>query len=128
MQILKDIAFKIIDFISQFEDELVRIWNKPKFVKNSNYVITLDRITDKKLIEKIKGHKNYPQQVKEWEELGISKDNPKVPIDTKYLKDLGLETLSQFDDLDKSLGGWLIKNENYQALNTILPKFGGVLH
>jgi len=42
--ILKDIAFKIIDFVSQFEDELVKIWNKPKFVKNSNYVITLDRI------------------------------------------------------------------------------------
>jgi len=44
LQILKDVAFKIIDFISQFEDELVKIWNKPKFVKNSNYVITLDRI------------------------------------------------------------------------------------
>jgi len=33
LQILKDIASKIIDFISQFEDELVKIWNKPKFVK-----------------------------------------------------------------------------------------------
>jgi len=44
LQVLKDIAFKIIDFISQFEDELVKIWNKPKFVLNSNYVITLDRI------------------------------------------------------------------------------------
>ena len=31
--------------------------------------------------------------------------------------------MSQFDDLDKSLDGWLIKSENYQALNTILPKF-----
>jgi adenine specific DNA methylase Mod len=123
LQILKDIAFKIIDFISQFEDELVKIWNKPKFVKNSNYVITLDRINDKKLIEKIKKHKNYPQQVKEWKEIGIDKDNPKAPIDTKYFKDLELEILSQFDDLDKSLDGWLIKSENYQALNTILPKF-----
>ncbi|MBC7196431.1 MAG: site-specific DNA-methyltransferase, partial [Deferribacterales bacterium] len=42
LQVLKDIAFKIIDFISQFEDELLKIWNKPKFVLNSNYVITLD--------------------------------------------------------------------------------------
>jgi len=123
LQILKDIAFKIIDFISQFEDELVKIWNKPKFVKNSNYVITLDRIGDKKLVEKIKKHKNYPQQVKEWKELGIDKDNPKAPIDTKYFKDLELEILDQFDNLDKSLDGWLIKSENYQALNTILPKF-----
>lgn len=123
LQILKNIAFKIIDFISQFEDELVKIWNKPKFVKNSNYVITLDRITDKKLVEKIKKHKNYLKQAKEWEDLGIDKDNPKAPIDTKYFKNLELEILSQFDNLDKSLDGWLIKSENYQALNTILPKF-----
>ncbi|MBW2106238.1 MAG: hypothetical protein JRI26_09510 [Deltaproteobacteria bacterium] len=123
LQILKDIAFKIIDFISQFEDELVRIWNKPKFVKNSNYVITLDRITDKKLLEKIKKHKNYKEQVKEWKELGIDKNNPKAPIDTKYFKDLEAKILYQFEDLDKSLDGWLIKSENYQALNTILPKF-----
>lgn len=123
LQILKDIAFKIIDFISQFEDELVKIWNKPKFVKNSNYVITLDRITDKKLIDKIKKHKNFSDQVKEWQELGIDPNNPKAPIDTKYFKDLELEILSLFEDLDKSLDGWLIKSENYQALNTILPKF-----
>lgn len=143
LQILKDIAFKIIDFISQFEDELVKIWNKPKFVKNSNYVITLDRIEDQKLIEKILKHKNIKEQIKEWQELGIveekfktsevfendltgkhlSKKYEHLPIDTKYFKDLELEILSQFEDLDKSLDGWLIKSENYQALNTILPKF-----
>jgi len=123
LQILKDIAFKIIDFISQFEDELVKIWNKPKFVKNSNYVVTLDRIKDKKLVEKIKKHKNFSEQVKEWKKLGIDENNPKAPIDTKYFKDLEFEILSQFEDLDESLDGWLIKSENYQTLNTILPKF-----
>jgi len=143
LQILKDISFKIIDFISQFEDELVKIWNKPKFVKNSNYVITLDRIKDLKIIEKIIKHKNIDEQIKEWRELGIVDDNFKIkeviennstekhlnkkyehlPIDTKYFKDIELEILDLFDDLDKSLDGWLIKSENYQALNTILPKF-----
>lgn len=131
LQILKDIAFKIIDFISQFEDELVKIWNKPKFVKNSNYVITLDRILPAchserseeslKLVEKIKKHKNIEEQIKEWQELGIVDENFKLddiftidltgkhlsgkyqhlPIDTKYFKDLELEILSQFEDLDK---------------------------
>ena len=143
LQILKDIAFKIIDFISQFEDELVKIWNKPKFVKNSNYVITLDRIGKLELIEKIVKHKNIQDQIKEWKELGIVDESFKVkdifdndltgkhlaekykhlPIDTKYFKDLEFEVLSLFDDLDNSLDGWLIKSENYQALNTILPKF-----
>ena len=147
LQVLKDIAFKIIDFISQFEDELVKIWNKPKFVLNSNYVITLDRIEERdnnlNLIKKILDHKNFDEQVKEWRELGIvddgfdkdkifendltgehlSKDYKYLPIDTKYFKDLELEILGLFDDLDNSLDGWLIKSENYQALNTILPKF-----
>jgi len=141
--ILKDIAFKIIDFVSQFEDELVKIWNKPKFVKNSNYVITFDRIKDINLTEKILKHKNIEEQIKEWIELGIvnqdfkienvfennlmgkhlSKEYEHLPIDTKYFKDLELEILSLFDNLDESLDGWLIKSENYQALNTILPKF-----
>ena len=143
LQILKNIAFKIIDFISQFEDELVKIWNKPKFVKNSNYVITLDRINNLELIEKIFNHPNLNEQIKEWQELGIVDDAFKtkdvfetdiygkkltkkyehLPIDTKYFKDLEFEILSLFDDLDNALDGWLIKSENYQALNTILPKF-----
>jgi adenine specific DNA methylase Mod/very-short-patch-repair endonuclease len=70
LQILKDIAFKIIDFISQFEDELVKIWNKPKFAKNSNYVITLDRLSDD-IIEKIINHSNLDTQIDEWKHLGI---------------------------------------------------------
>ncbi len=80
LQILKDIAFKIIDFISQFEDELVKIWNKPKFVKNSNYVITLDRIADKnvELVEKVLNHFNLGEQIKEWQELGIVDKNFKA--------------------------------------------------
>jgi adenine-specific DNA-methyltransferase len=144
LQILKDIAFKIIDFVSQFEDELMKIWNKPKFVKNSNYVITLDRLEkfgEKgiEVIRKLLTHKNIEKQIEEWKELGIVDDGFSVedvikeshlsdkykflPIDTKYFKDLEIEILSLFDDLDNALDGWLIKSENYQALNTLLPKF-----
>jgi len=149
LQVLRDIAYKIIDFISQFEEELVKIWNKPKFVLNSNYVITLDRIAEREqgleVIEKILNHPNFDNQVEEWKKLGIvssgfdkskilentltgkqlSKEYQFLPIDTKYFKDLELEILSLFDDLDNQLDGWLIKSENYQALNTILPKFRG---
>lgn len=145
LQALKDIAYKIIDFIAQFEDELVRIWNKPKFVLNANYVITLDRIAarDQMLLERILAHPGMTQQVQEWQDLGmVGEDfklehvgeadlkgihlNPRyqyLPLDTRYFKDLELEILGLFDHLDQSLDGWLIKSENYQALNTILPKF-----
>ena len=124
LQILKEVAFKTIDFIAQFENELVKIWNKPKFVKNSNYVITLDRLNEA-LRKKIRKAKGYKRQVKEWKALGIEKGNSKAPIDTKHFKDLESEILGLFDNLDEALDGWLIKSENYQALNTILQKFRG---
>lgn len=142
----KRIAYKTIDYIAGFEDELKRIWLKPKFVRRSNYVVTLDRIAEKDgiaLIEEILEHNGFGEQVKEWKELGIiSEDfdekiiftnslngkglNDKfkhLPIDTRYFKDLEIEILGLFDDLDNELDGWLIHSENYQALNTILGKF-----
>ena len=159
LQVLKEIAFKIIDFISQFEDELVKIWNKPKFVRNSHYVLTLDHViaspaggeeiasgTERPrndLFARLLAHPNLPQQVQEWRDLGMIGEDFKLemltqkdltgaplhpqyqylPIDTKYFPDLELEILALFDDLDAALDGWLVHSENYQALNTLLPKF-----
>lgn len=145
LQILKDIAFKIIAFISQFEDELVKIWNKPKFVLNSNYVITLDKIAEKNmgLVDRLLKHPHFKTQIEEWKQLGIvdetfkkgdifykdltganlKKEYRYLPVDTKHFKDLELEILGLFDNLDEELDGWLIKSENYQALNTIHKKF-----
>jgi len=66
----------VIDFIAAFEDELVKIWNKPKFVLRSNYVITLDRICDRKpeLQERITEHTGFADQIQEWRELGMIND------------------------------------------------------
>ncbi len=145
LQAIKAIAYKIIEFIAQFEDELVRVWNKPKLALNSNYVITLDRIVgkDETLLKQVFKHKGMKGQLAEWKELGLVDEefklnliseknlfketaNPQyqhLPLDTKYFKDLELDILAQFDDLDAALDGWLIHSENYQALTTLLPKF-----
>lgn len=149
LKTLKEIAFKVIDFVAQFEDELVKIWNKPKFVLNSNYIVTLDRLATKKngidVIESIINHKGFDVQKKEWEELGIlnsfdekklytktlngkrlSEESQHLPIDTKHFdEDIKLGILSLFENLDEELEGWLIHSENYQALKTILPKYEG---
>lgn len=141
LKIIKSFALKIIKFISQFEDELVRVWNKPKFALNSNYVITIDKLSDE-IITKIAKHKNLQGQIKEWQELGMVDEkftfndlenndllktkNDKytfLPIDTKYFKDLEIEILSVFDNLDEALDGRLIHSENYQALNTLQEKY-----
>ncbi|HOA17956.1 MAG TPA: site-specific DNA-methyltransferase, partial [Fervidobacterium sp.] len=149
IQVFKEIADKIIDLISQFEDELAKIWNKPKIVFNSNYVITIDRIVNNQggydVLKKILEHPGINEQTNEWRNLRIVDENFKVtdiinnalfddptninakykflPIDTKYFKNIELDIIGLFQNLDNELDGWLIKSENYQALNTILPKF-----
>ena len=145
LQALKSIAYKIIDFISQFEDELVNIWNTPKFVRNSHYVLTLDKLGSSPVLEKLLAHPNLPQQAQEWRDLGMIGEDFKLemltekdaagaplhkqyqylPIDTKYFYELELDILALFDDLDAALDGWLVHSENYQALITMMPKFQG---
>ncbi len=147
LQSLKDIALKLIDFIAQFEDELVRIWNKPKFVRGSHYIITLDRIAAREggldLLADLIKHKGMAAQVVEWQELSIvtagfkasvilegkGKDRKladawrSLPLDTVHFKSLELRLLGLFDDLDAAIDGRLIKSDNYQALNTFRDKF-----
>jgi adenine-specific DNA-methyltransferase len=141
LKTFKTFATKIIRFIAQFEDELVRVWNKPKFAKDSHYVITLDKLSSE-LITKIAKHKNLQDQIAEWQVFAIVESdftfqsvtnnglidsiNPKfqyLPIDTKYFKDLEIDILSQFDNLDEAIDGRLIHSENYQALNTLQNKY-----
>ncbi len=154
LQAIKAIAYEIIGFIARFEDELVRVWNKPKFVLNSHYVITLDKIldADAALAARIFSHAGMAGQFAEWRDLGMLGDTPAdpasllallgetdltgaalhgsyrfLPLDTKHFPDLELDVLALFDDLDAALDGWLVHSENYQALNTLLPKFRGRL-
>lgn len=177
LQVLKDVAYKIIEFISQFEDELRKIWEKPRLVFNSNYVITLDRIANKEngieiikqivnqlkeqkadldKLKKLKdNHRSYIEiiedytpenQIEEWylldiidesfnvdeilKEDSLNKKYQFLPIDTKYFKWLKgkIEEIFNIYDENGDLDGRLIKSENFQALNTILPRFKGKIH
>lgn len=143
LMILKNIANKVINFIGQFEDELVKIWNKPKFVRNSNYVVTLDKLIAKGLdITVLTNHANIDKQIQEWKDLGIVQDDFNIneitvaqdmfadskykylPFDTKHFdQDIKYAILALFDNLDEECDGVLIKSDNYQALNTIMPKY-----
>ncbi len=145
LQALKRLAFCVIDFIAQFEDELVRVWNKPKFVRNSHYVITLDRIAerDTTLLQRVLDHEGMSAQVAEWRELGMVGNDFQpadawdrdlfgerlddtyryLPLDTCHVPDLEMAILGLFDHLDEALDGWLIKSENYQALTSLSRKF-----
>jgi adenine-specific DNA-methyltransferase len=136
LQSIKATAYDIIDFIAQFEDELRRVWEKPKFVRNVNYVVTLDKLTDK-ILNKITKHNGADAQIREWRELdmvddefsmaslknGSGSDYKFLPLDTKHFKDLELEILGVLGNLDKALDGELIHSENWQALNSLQKRY-----
>jgi len=129
-KVVQEIGEDIIDFLSQIEDFQKKLWEKKKFVLKTEYVITTDRMPEEFYHEILENK----EQKREWDELGFEipkvkeelKDK-KLPIDTKHFsiefKEKLLEKLTEKADLDDLLDGWLIKSENYQALNTLLPKF-----
>jgi adenine-specific DNA-methyltransferase len=148
LQALKEIAYKVIGFISQFEDELVKIWNKPKFVRGSHYILTLDHLMEKEgLLEALFASKGMAAQMAEWVALGMLEEglSPEellrqlresdltgapthtcwtfLPVDTKYFPRFKLDILGCFDNIEGALNGWLIHSENYQAIYTIKNKF-----
>lgn len=149
LQAIKETAYDVIEFLAQFEDELRRVWEKPKFVRNVNYVITSDRLSSISL-QKLSRHKGMSEQWKEWLELGIvshdilnsletqSKDEqipPEcddlaqilrdriLPLDTRYFKDLQYEILDDVGNLDEALDGELVRSDNWQALNTLSKRY-----
>ncbi|WJJ04229.1 site-specific DNA-methyltransferase [Helicobacter pylori] len=124
---IKEVALKVILLVSEFENELCKIWNKPRFVLNSHFIVSLDKLKAKNYdLDKITNHKNYPKQVKEWQDLNLKTtdnllENEFLPLDTIYFKDLEEEIKSQFSE--NEINGTLIKSENYQALNSLKNRY-----
>jgi len=143
----RKIALKIIEFLAQIENFQKKIWEKKKFVIDTHYVITLDKIKEyagEEFLESILDEiLNNKKQLEEWKELfGIEvkdkndlienntlegKEWKKLPIDTKYFDEEFkwklLIALTKENDLDEILDGILIKSENWQALNLLLKKY-----
>ena len=144
LKAIQDTAYDIIAFIAQFEDELRRIWEKPKFVRNTNYVLTLDKLS-RQLIKKITTHSGFKNQVSEWLDLGLTDgeltadtllSNDKLPIDngladeflflpldTVHFNDIKCEILEELGDLDSVIDGELVCSDNWQALNSLCKRY-----
>ncbi|MCR6570948.1 site-specific DNA-methyltransferase [Campylobacter insulaenigrae] len=139
---LKQIAFAIIDLIADFENELKAIWLKPKFAKNAHYVFSLDTIKSHsnnadEILKSICKDVKFKEQITEWKELNFINDEFDIniindekykflPLDTKYLSEENYYKLLQsFENLDEILNGELVKADNFQALNSLMPKYQG---
>ncbi|GAA8105203.1 hypothetical protein HpBT101_10510 [Helicobacter pylori] len=124
---IKEVALQVIVLVSEFENELCKIWNKPRFVLNSHFIVSLDKLKAKNYdLNKITSHKNYPKQVKEWQDLNLKTtdnllENEFLPLDTIYFKDLEEQIKNLFSE--NEINGTLIKSENYQALNSLKNRY-----
>ncbi len=137
LQRIKNIAYEVIKLIGDFENELKAVWLKPKFAKKVEYVFSIDKLNPN-LIDSIINDKGFKSQIKEWQELNLvdedfnkedllSNDKYRyLPLDTKHFtKETKYKILSSFEDLESLLNGELIKADNFQALNSLMPKYQG---
>lgn len=135
---VKKIAHTLIDKIAAFEDELKALWLKPKFAKKTHFVFSLDVIKthakeSETLLKELFKDSNFKKQIKEWQNLKLVEESFKLediknyaflPLDTKHLSEKNVyKLLSAFENLDAVLNGELIKADNFQALNSLLPKY-----
>nr|WP_215728781.1 site-specific DNA-methyltransferase [Campylobacter vulpis] len=135
---VKKIAHTLIDKIAAFEDELKALWLKPKFAKKTHFVFSLDVIKthakeSEELLKELFKDSNFKKQIKEWQDLKLVEEGFKLediknyaflPLDTKYLSEKNVyKLLSAFENLDAVLNGELVKADNFQALNSLLPKY-----
>jgi adenine-specific DNA-methyltransferase len=128
-RVVRDIGYKIIDFLAQVEDFQKRLFEKKKFVIRTEYCLTIDRVPED-LWDEVLGN---GAQLAEWRELygvdpqptkGFLRQHPTLAVDTRHFsEDFKWRLLEHFDDLDEALDGVLIKSENFQALNLLLGKY-----
>ena len=137
IKVLRKIANKIIDFLAQLEDFQKKLWLKKKFVVETNYCITLDRVPEELYPEIAANDAQREEWVKlfaideiEWDmsTLGYSnpltvdflKANDKLVLDTRFFGDeFKARLIASLENIDEQYDGLLIHSENLQAMNLI---------
>lgn len=138
---IKGVGEKIIRMLASIEDFQKKLWLKKKFVVQTDYCITLDRVPESLYAEICANE----EQRKEWVHLfaideiegNITTEGYSEPLTEKFLKEnpfLVLDTqffsaefkhklLASIDNMDEQCNGLLINSENFQALEILQEKF-----
>lgn len=128
---VKRVVHIIIDFLAQIENFQKKLWLKKKFVIETNWCITLDRIDESFYPEIIENK----AQIQEWIDMyaiaenasfsvDFLKENLNLIVDTKYFsEDFKERLIATIDNLDEQTGGLLINSDNFQALHLLQEKY-----
>jgi adenine-specific DNA-methyltransferase len=135
-------AMPVIRMLAQIEDFQKKLWLKKKFVVETRYCVTLDRIPEDLYGEICQNDAQWA----EWEELYSLSERPKdlftaapktieflklqpsLMVDTKHFSPEFLyRLLATVDDLGSWLGGICFHSENFQALRLMETRFRDVV-
>jgi adenine-specific DNA-methyltransferase len=149
IEVIRQLGEAIITFLAQLEDFQKKLWLKKKFVTETQYCITLDRLEHKPGL--LESALNNQAQCDEWVELfkidlndfeqvksqGVEavlahQNYRYLVIDTgvktksgelAYSENFKAKLVASIEDLDEQVNGLLIHSENFQALNLIQARF-----
>ncbi|MCD7059115.1 site-specific DNA-methyltransferase [Pelagibacterium xiamenense] len=135
VKVLRRIAQHLIDFVAQLEDFQKRLWLKKKFVVDTQYCITLDRIPEEFYVDIAASE----AQREQWIELfGIEefqgyssplseeflRHNDRLPVDTGlFSTDFRDRLISEIDDVDGVTNGLLLHGDNFHGMRLLTKKY-----
>ena len=141
IKVIRRIAHKIIDFLAQIENFQKKLWLKKKFVVETNYCMTLDRVPEELYpeiaannaqreewvrlfaIDEIEGDLHTPSYA---EPLTVEflKANDNLILDTAFFPvDFKYRLLVAIEDIDTYTDGLLVHSDNFQALSCLEERY-----
>jgi adenine-specific DNA-methyltransferase len=140
LRVLRRLAEEIITFLAQIEDVEKRLFEKRKFVLQTDYLVPIKEVPKELWGDVIKNQ----AQIKEWQDLfaidpernlfnqkgkvnrHFLSEHPTLVVNTAHFDpEFKDRLLAAFDDLDEAMDGLLIHSENYQALRLLEHKYAG---
>lgn len=141
IKVIRRIAHKIIDFLAQIENFQKKLWLKKKFVIETNYCVTLDRVPEELYpeiaandaqreewvrlfaIDEIEGDLHTPAYVEPLTSEFL-KANDKLVLDTAWFADdFKYRLLIAIEDFDSHTDGLLVYADNFQALSCLEERY-----
>lgn len=131
---LRSVAHKLIEFLAQTEEFQKKLWLKKKFVVDTQWLVTLDKVPAS-LYSQIEAN---DAQWSEWEKLGfvaakakrkeLLKPDNKLVLDTQFFDAYFTAQLLEYvsnktGNLDEATDGVLVYSENFQALNLMQERY-----
>ena len=142
MEVIRQLGESIIAFLAQLENFQKKLWLKKKFITETHYCITLDRLAEHTdLLEQVFGNE---KQLADWQKLyaldldKLDHDYEALPwdaflaepkyrylmLDTRHFDEaFKAQLLATIEDLDEQCDGLLVHSENFQALNLLQERY-----